>query len=332
MLYTDDDAEYTADSVMRLLMFLSYLRPEYHSAMVGGAMLFNDKPNTIWANGEQLTKTNIKFNKRGLDLTDIPQLREADTEIVGDNQYLGWWFCAFPLRYGQPLPFFFQYDDIEFSLRYKDAAKITLPGICALHENFEKRYNNTREYYALRNRLFTCSAHLKYTRFDAILALGYVVARNLLCFRYKNVDLALRASRDFRKGLPALYRVDAEALHNEIRAYAYKDEGVLVPVHEQEKIRDIMERGYADVNYKTKTMRNLWRLFVPGRGQCYAPAGRPLYVASEKSAIIVNFEPETGVSYVTKKQISQNLVGIIRYCGEAICILCGYHRTNSRKK
>lgn len=81
-----------------------------------------------------------------------------------DAEYNGWWTCLIPAeaieRIGLPLPVFFQWDDVEYSLRAGRAGipTITLPSAAVWHADFYwKDVDGFAHYFSTRNGLITAA-------------------------------------------------------------------------------------------------------------------------------------------------------------------------------
>ena len=125
-----------------------------------------------------------------------------------------------------PLPIFIRGDYVEYGLR-NTKTLILMNGICVWHEPFENKYSSFLSYYILRNQLIDNSLHYpKYGKRRLKHDLYSKAIREIMYYRYKNVDLLIRGVRDYLKGIDWLLASDGEALHQEIMAAGYKSEPI----------------------------------------------------------------------------------------------------------
>jgi GT2 family glycosyltransferase len=223
-LLMDDDVVFTRHAVERAGVFARLLKDEYRGAMLGGAMLLLGKADVQEEAGARVDINVITPIKKGRCLSSLTAVLE--NEIEESISYSSWFFCCFSLddslRNNLPLPFFFQYDDIEFSLRNYERRKITLNGVCVWHESFDKKRSISKDYYyGVRNRLIMLAIHsetffraFSKTRLKIILLKK--TAFLLLTYRYNAAELVMRAGEDFLLGIDWLGSVDPEALNREV--------------------------------------------------------------------------------------------------------------------
>lgn len=220
LLLMDDDVEFRAEILLRLIFFLSHCREEYAQVSVGGAMCLLDQPWMQFESGAKLLQGGILQGlQMYLDLRDAKNcIRNA--AAPQEAQYHSWWCCCMSLdqvrKAGLPLPFFFKMDDVEYALRLGQPT-ISLAGVCVAHEPFEKKYNPALDYYNTRNILITCALHHReYGAVRRVRQLCCAVMRNVLLQRYETAELILRAYADFLKGAEFLKKTDSLQLHREI--------------------------------------------------------------------------------------------------------------------
>lgn len=159
-LLMDDDTELEPESLYRLLVFLSFLKPTYKDYFFGGTMfsLEHRELQRVWR--EQYTGGNTKARAFNLNLNMC--LRK--NVLLGarlcevENQYNAWWMCCIPLRVieriGLPLPFFVKWDDIEYGLRNQGRI-LQLNGICVWHEDFAHKTSAFNEFLTVKNTIVT---------------------------------------------------------------------------------------------------------------------------------------------------------------------------------
>lgn len=229
-LLMDDDIVIEPESLFRTYMLLRCRKEKYRDLFIGGAMLRSDDQTMQVESGASWNAGKLISNKSGLRMNLLPNC--LFNEVEEYTEFNAWWYCCIPMDLvsdtNLPLPIFIRGDDLEYGLRNMKYL-LLLNGICVWHEAFENKYSSYLQYYILRNLLYDNSIHFpEYSLFAFLKQLYRQVARELLFYRYKNVDLIFRGVRDFYKGVDFLKTTDGEALHKEIMAAGYK----AVPVDE----------------------------------------------------------------------------------------------------
>lgn len=233
ILLMDDDAVINPESIFRTYSVLSLIKPEHKYAFLGGGMLRTDQPSIQVESGAQWNRGKIISQKHNLSLSTCENCLYNETEQHPD--YLGWWFCAFPIEKASdenlPLPLFIKCDDIEYSLRSMKEA-ILINGICIWHDDFETKYSSASLYYIQRNTLIDNAVHkLDYSWFRFFKEMKYLAVHELMFYRYKNALLMIRACYDFMKGVEWLKNCDPEQLNSEIIASGYQFKNLnLLPI------------------------------------------------------------------------------------------------------
>ncbi len=217
MLLQDDDIVIEPEVLFRTFVFLRFVKPEYSDISLSGSMFLIESPTVQYEAGA-LWEGHPVSVKSKIGMTTADNLLEN-----GKNQtidYGAWWYNCFPiekLKNVLPLPFFIKCDDVEFGLQLKNRT-ITLNGIGVWHENFDKKFNASLEYYASRNALFTDALHSeKYSLRKGIVLEAKLFFRWLLKQNYNAALFRERALSDFKKGIPWLWEIDAERLNEELR-------------------------------------------------------------------------------------------------------------------
>ncbi len=222
VLFMDDDALLDVSSLEKTFYFLSYLKNEHRDLYIGGATLRLDKQN-IQLEAGAVWNNNLLFNiKPNLNLSLVHDI--LLNELEESRSYNAWVFTCIPLitisDNNLPLPLFVRGDDMEFGLR--NSKKIlAMNGICAWHAPLHNKYSSFMLYYTLRNQLILNAIYDKnFTVNSAITLLRQNLIRELLFYRYENVDLIFKAFKDFLQGVPFFLKTDGEKLHKEIMSFA----------------------------------------------------------------------------------------------------------------
>lgn len=228
LILMDDDITIEPESLLKTYRLLSILKPEYKDAFIGGAMLQNDKQNMQVESGAFWNGGRLVSLKHGLNMSNLTDCLYNEVEEA--REYNAWWYCCIPMAVVRednlPLPIFIRGDDVEYGLR-NTKTLILMNGICVWHEPFENKYSSFLSYYILRNQLIDNSLHYpKYGKRRLKHDLYSRALREIMYYRYKNVDLLIRGVRDYLKGVDWLLASDGEALHKDIMASGYKAEPV----------------------------------------------------------------------------------------------------------
>jgi galactofuranosylgalactofuranosylrhamnosyl-N-acetylglucosaminyl-diphospho-decaprenol beta-1,5/1,6-galactofuranosyltransferase len=101
------------------------------------------------------------------------------------------------------MPYFFQWDDIEFGLRCADmgVTTVTLPGAAVWHAPFtHKDWDDWSRYFSFRNSLITAALHSEMTPVGAARAIGLYYAKHMVAMQYGLVATLVTAVEDFLAG------------------------------------------------------------------------------------------------------------------------------------
>ena len=303
-LLMDDDIIIDPESLLKTYRILSLIKDNYKDAFIGGAMLRNDAKNiqvesgAVWNAGRLVSlKANLDMNKSSSCL-----INEAEEYA----EYNAWWYCCFPMRIinevNLPLPLFIRGDDVEYGLRNMKKL-ILMNGICVWHEPFENKYSSALYYYILRNQFIDNALHCpEYNKRTAKRQLLGSIAREIIYYRYKNVDLILKGVRDYLKGIDFLLHSDGEALHKEIMAAGYKAR----PVKELDMPFSYEAYKKVCVENDTRKHRN-FRLaiicgyFLPAKGDNIAPMAGIRPINAYRANRILNYDEATQKGFITKR-------------------------------
>ncbi len=228
VLFMDDDVTIEPESIRRTIMLLSYLKDEYASSYIAGAMLREEQPHIQHENGALWNAGRCKFIGRGIDLREGSAL--VDNEADFDRDYAAWWYCCIPMSAisytNLPIPIFVHEDDVEYSLRNAKGL-ITLNGICVWHPASLHRRQSIYEYYNLRNLLIVNSRYCR--EYGVLRATGRVaeaLGASLMLHRYKDMKIVRKAVIDYLAGPDHLMSVDQSELHRTIAEMGYRSEDV----------------------------------------------------------------------------------------------------------
>jgi galactofuranosylgalactofuranosylrhamnosyl-N-acetylglucosaminyl-diphospho-decaprenol beta-1,5/1,6-galactofuranosyltransferase len=209
VLLMDDDVLCEPESVLRLSAFANMTTDP---ALIGAQMLFLYNPNYLLASGE---RADLATLRRGLP-TDKYGVRNSNVlkklpERRIDAEYNGWWSCLIPAevvrQIGMPLPVFFQWDDVEYSLRAGRAGipTITLPSTGVWHADFYwKDVDGFAHYFSTRNGLITAALDPGFAPTSLAKQLSREISHSIVSLQYGLAHTQLRAIEGFLEGPNAL--------------------------------------------------------------------------------------------------------------------------------
>lgn len=320
-LLMDDDIVIEPEALVKTYRILSLLKDDYEDAFVGGAMLRLDKQAIQVEAGASWNGGYLNSLKHNLNLKKCKSCLYNEVEEY--TEFNAWWYCCFPMKIvtpdNLPLPIFIRGDDLEYGLRNMKHL-ILMNGICVWHEPFENKYSSFLEYYIMRNQLIDNSFHCQWYGAKQLTKamLGHCM-REIMFYRYKNVDLYLRGIRDFLKGPEWLMKQDGEALHQSVMAAGYKaqeleqlDMAFSYPVYQE-------SYEYVD-NKKSKIKRLLTfnGLFLRAKGTNIIPmaAARPVHFYRKKC--VMQYDVTSRKAFITEKSVGASL----RYMGKVFGLIC----------
>jgi len=333
-LMMDDDIQIEPESFFRTFAVLRCRKPEYEELFVGGAMLRIDDQAIQVESGASWNAGSLVSNKANLDFRNTDLV--LDNEVEEYTEFNAWWYCCTPLSLvsdkNLPLPIFIRGDDLEFGLRNMKHLFLC-NGICVWHESFENKYSSSLYYYILRNLLYDNSLHFpNYSKKAFLKRLYSQVARELVCYRYKNVDLLFRGVEDFYKGVDFLKETDGEKLNFEVMNAGYKG----IPIDQ------ITEMGFTQKDYdnslferesrKAKLFRRLtlngYLLPAKKTNKVVSMAlCRPLNFYRQKQ--VLNYDPTSQKAFITERKWSEVFRAGIKLVGLTFKTLIKFEKAKS---
>lgn len=214
----DDDADFHFSAIERLLSFQSFLKNEYLSDFIAGAMLEEENPSVQFEAAARYTKSGVKSLGTGTDLSSVGNILLNEIPMEGKNIYCGWWLCCFPkeavMKNGLPLPMFIKGDDHEFSLR-NHVLPVSLNGFSVWHQSFRNKHRSWIYYYWYRNSLIMNNYVLeKYSRTDYLQFIFIRLVHKFLTLKFEEIRYMNLALEDYRRGPDFLKETDQEKYHS----------------------------------------------------------------------------------------------------------------------
>ncbi|HEY4571288.1 MAG TPA: glycosyltransferase, partial [Kribbella sp.] len=228
VLFMDDDVLLEPDLVIRMTAFSNRAA---NPIIVGGQMLNLFHPNQLHVGAEYARLNTLEPGQPVEHSLTTADLLGVDEETLKPNRqerrldagYNGWWSCLIPYEVvqatGYPLPFFFQWDDAEYSYRARAHGfpTVTLPGAGVWHADFHmKDWDEWHRYFNLRNSIITAALHSPFNLNLLSRVLIAQLVRYLLGMQYGLSATLIKAVEDFLEGPEILRDGGVEAM-KEIR-------------------------------------------------------------------------------------------------------------------
>lgn len=220
VIFMDDDILCEPETIARLNAFANRT---VEPAIVGAQMLYLLHPNQLHVGAETANLPVLGAGVAVPDALTAEDVTEEHQEIRVDAGYNGWWSCLIPAeiveQVGLPLPMFFQWDDIEYGFRAREAgfATVTLPGAGVWHADFSwKDWDDWHRYFNIRNALVTAALHSDFDGRRTALALTSQLGHYLVSMQYGLAATAIKAVEDFLSG-PGIFADGGVAAAAEIR-------------------------------------------------------------------------------------------------------------------
>ena len=307
-LLMDDDIVIETESLFKTYRILTMLKDDYADAFIAGAMLRLDKQNIQEESGASWNAGYLNSLKKNLDLNLLDACLYNEFEEY--TEFNAWWYCCFPISVVKddnlPLPIFIRGDDVEYGLRNMKHL-VLMNGICVWHEPFENKYSSFLQYYILRNQLIDNSFHFPgYKKKTFYRALVGSCLREMMYYRYKNVDLILRGVNDFYKGPEWLMNQDGEQLHKDIMASGYR--GVDIDELDIPFNYPMYENSRINADNKKKKMKRILTfngMLLKAKGYNVVPmaGARPTNFYRKKR--VLNYDITSNKGFITEKSYKE---------------------------
>jgi galactofuranosylgalactofuranosylrhamnosyl-N-acetylglucosaminyl-diphospho-decaprenol beta-1,5/1,6-galactofuranosyltransferase len=221
VVFMDDDVLCEPETVVRLNAFANLTT---EPAIVGAQMLYLIHPDQLHVGAETADLPALAAGIAVPHAFSAADMTEEQQDVRVDAGYNGWWSCLIPAeiveRIGFPLPLFFQWDDIEYGFRARDAgyATVTLPGAGVWHADFGwKDWDDWHRYFNIRNAMVTAALHSDFDGVRVARGLMAQLGRYLISMQYGLAHTVVKAVEDFAAG-PGVLRDGGVSAAAEIRA------------------------------------------------------------------------------------------------------------------
>ncbi|KZM68304.1 glycosyltransferase [Nocardia terpenica] len=216
VILMDDDILCEPETVVRLNAFANMT---VEPTLVGAQMLFLLNPDYLNVGAEEVHLNELRHGQKVPKALRNTSMLKRNQERRVDAGYNAWWTCLIPAevvaRIGLPVPIFFQWDDVEYGIRAREAGfvTVTLPNAAVWHADFYwKDYDDWARYFSMRNSLIVGALHTDLDPKAVTRKLFREIAEHLVAMQYGLVHTTLQGIEDFLKGPGVLQDGGAAAL------------------------------------------------------------------------------------------------------------------------
>lgn len=216
VIIMDDDILCEPETMLRLSAFAHYTQ---QPTLVGAQMLYLLNPDYLNVGAEEVHLDKLMHGQRVPKALGNANMLKKNQERRVDAQYNAWWTCLVPLevvqKIGLPMPFFFQWEDVEYGLRAGAAGfpTVTLANAGVWHHDFYwKDFDDWARYFSSRNSLIVGSLHADLDPKAISRILFRRIAEALVAMNYGLVHTTLQGIEDFLQGPEILHDGGARAL------------------------------------------------------------------------------------------------------------------------
>ncbi|WP_182348824.1 glycosyltransferase [Tomitella gaofuii] len=268
VLLMDDDVRVEPETVLRMTAFADHTASPM---LVGAQMLYLYNPDYLLlsAEGDDLSvlKAGLPADPEALhDQSVIDNVQERRI----DAPYNAWWSCLIPAsvirEIGLPMPYFFQWDDIEYGIRARGRGfpTVTLPGASVWHADFYwKDGDDFGQFFGLRNSLITAAVHSGFDVRELSKELSRRVLSTIVAMQYGFAETLLAAIDAFLEGPDVLGDGGQELLARVRELRAGHPETQRLPVSampaaaQMRRVVGPLDEGKADLVLAKKAARQL---------------------------------------------------------------------------
>ena len=216
VILMDDDILCEPETVLRLNAFANMT---VEPTLVGAQMLVLLNPDYLNVGAEEVHLQTLQHGQKvAKALRNTSMLRKQQERRV-DAGYNAWWTCLIPAevvkKIGLPLPIFFQWDDVEYGIRAREAGfvTVTLPNAAVWHADFYwKDFDDWARYFSTRNSLIVGALYSDLDTKALSRMFFRHIAEHLVAMQYGLAYTTLKGIEDFLKGPETLHDGGIEAM------------------------------------------------------------------------------------------------------------------------
>ena len=250
VILMDDDILCEPETLLRLTAFANVT---IDPTLVGAQMLYLFNPDYLNAGAEEVHLDALQHGRIVPKALFNTSMIKKNQERRVDAGYNAWWTCLIPAevvaKVGLPVPVFFQWDDVDYGLRAREAGfvTVTLPTAAVWHADFYwKDYDDWARYFSTRNALIVGALHGDIDTKSTSRRLFREIAEFLVAMQYGLAATTLRGIEDFLAGPDVLADGGIEAAAAIRRERAHYPETVMYsPVTAPVRAADIVVRRAA---------------------------------------------------------------------------------------
>ncbi|MEU6561831.1 glycosyltransferase [Nocardia nova] len=216
VILMDDDILCEPETVLRLNAFANLT---VEPTLVGAQMLFLLNPDYLNVGAEEVHLHELRHGQKVPKALRNTSMLKRNQERRVDAGYNAWWTCLIPAevieRIGLPMPIFFQWDDVEYGVRAREAGfvTVTLPNAAVWHADFYwKDFDDWARYFSMRNSLIVSSIHADLDPKAVTRKLFRELSEYLVGMQYGLAHTTLQGIEDFLKGPKVLADGGIDAL------------------------------------------------------------------------------------------------------------------------
>ena len=339
----DDDIYLHPEMFARNTAFMRFVKPGFHvGAPMYPASSEQKIPRTSACFGHKYRGSVHPSDKAlgaGLDTGDITAFLRMDR----DPDSTGWWWSCIAVsdihRIGLPYPFFIKMDDVEYSLRLRDAGvKLVIPfSFWVLHDDFEEKHSAAMQYFRFRNRWLLLAQQQKLSDLPGFLAEYTRLVRDFIAGRkYEHAQLLLDAMRHFLKGPEYLISNEKQILTGIFRLVRDEKNVPMLSPPDNAAVVNGLERPSSP---RTETLNRITlnNHFIPLKEQVTIDTTRPSRLTDCRRARTVSYwNPQKQVGYTVTRNSRRALRQLLQLRrlerqlpGQLPPLLARYHKAKT---
>ncbi|NLE80658.1 MAG: glycosyltransferase family 2 protein [Rhodococcus sp.] len=216
VILMDDDILCEPETVLRLSAFANVT---VEPTLVGAQMMYLLNPDYLNVGAEEVHLDRLAHGQKVEKALSNTSMLKKNQERRVDAGYNAWWTCLIPAEVvkeiGLPIPIFFQWDDVEYGVRARNAGfvTVTLPNAAVWHADFYwKDFDDWARYFSTRNSLIVGALHGDVTTKSIRRQFLRQISEYLVAMQYGLAATTLRGIEDFLSGPDVLRDGGIEAM------------------------------------------------------------------------------------------------------------------------